>query len=85
MNDVKYVSPEECAKRLNYSLRYFRGVVIKRDLVEGVHYVRTFGGRKILLIWDLVERELLKGVRLPIEQQALPRGIPMAGGGYCYV
>ena len=39
MNDVKYVSPEECAKRLNYSLRYFRGVVIKRDLVEGVHYV----------------------------------------------
>ena len=85
MNEVTYVSPEECATRLKYSTRYFRGIVMKRDLIEGVHFIRAFNGRKFLLIWELVEAELLKDVRLPLSAPPKQNGIPMAGGGYCNV
>jgi len=85
MNDVTYVSPEECALRLKYSPRYFRGIVMKRDLIEGVHFIRAFNGRKILLIWELVEAELLKDVRAPVSVPPKQNGIPMARGGFCNV
>jgi len=85
MNDLTYVSPEKCALRLKYSTRYFRGIVMKRDLIEDVHFIRAFNGRKILLIWELVEAELLKGVRAPVSVPPKQNGIPMARGGFCNV
>ena len=30
-------------------------------LFEGVHYIRPFGGRKILYIWERVEESMLQG------------------------
>ena len=27
-------------------------------LLEGVHYFRPFGGRKILYVWDAIERDM---------------------------
>jgi hypothetical protein len=29
-----------------------------------VHYIRPFGGRKILFIWERVEEEMLSGVSM---------------------
>lgn len=30
-------------------------------LLEGVHYVRLFGRRKVLYLWEAVERTMLVG------------------------
>ncbi len=30
-------------------------------LIEGIHYVRPFGRRKVLYIWEAVERAMLDG------------------------
>ena len=33
-------------------------------LFEGVHYIRPFGGRKILYLWERIEEDILNGVSL---------------------
>lgn len=83
MTDLTLLSPDEVAQKLNMSTRYFRNVVMKRALVEGVHYIRPFSGRKILLIWERVEEEILRDlVDVQIQPKSeKPAGIPMAGGG----
>lgn len=43
-------------------------------LLEGTHYVRPFGGRKILFVWESIERDMrVASVNDPI-------GLPMANG-----
>jgi hypothetical protein len=46
-------------------------------LIEGVHYFRPFGGRKILYIWDAIERDM----QVAPSRATLVSGIPMANGG----
>ncbi|MFQ2641234.1 hypothetical protein ACK30X_20625 [Aeromonas caviae] len=29
-------------------------------LLEGLHYIRPFGGRKLLFLWEPIEEEMLK-------------------------
>ncbi|WP_440997531.1 hypothetical protein [Arhodomonas sp. SL1] len=84
MTERTYLTPEQVAARLHFSPRYFRNVVMKRDLIEGFHYTRAFHGRKYLLIWERVEQELLSEVA---EGEAESGGlqIPMAKGGRCNV
>jgi len=41
-------------------------------LLEGVHYLRPFGRRKILFIWQAIEEDLSKGTKF---------SVPMANGG----
>ena len=83
MTDKTYLTPEKTAERLSFSPRYFRNVVMKRNLVEGIHYIRAFDGRKYLLIWERVEEELLRGS--PGSDSVGGLGIPMAAGGQCNV
>lgn len=83
MTDRTYLTPEQTAERLRFSPRYFRNVVMKRHLLEGVHYVRAFEGRKYLLIWERVEEELLR--HADSTTSSGPLGIPMAAGGQCNV
>jgi transcriptional antiterminator len=82
MPDSNYISPEQAAKRLNFSTRYFRNVIIKKELEEGIHYIYAFNGRKILLLWDRVEEELLKSLN---ENNTSAQVIPMSSGGICNV
>lgn len=72
-----YLSVEQAALKLNYSVRYFREVVIKKFFNEGEHYVYAFNGRKILIIWEAVELELLNSSCRNNQTK-----IPMASGGY---
>lgn len=45
--------------------------------MEGVHYVRPFGGRKILFVWETIERDMkVASTLLPVGMNA----IPMANG-----
>jgi hypothetical protein len=43
-----------------------------------VHYIRPFGGRKLLFVWEAIERD--------IANVSMGRGplIPMANGGHAH-
>ena len=73
-----YLTTEGLAERLPYSQRTIRDRLKDSVFLEGVHYVRPFGGRKIFYLWERIEEELLKSR----SEEACP--IPMANGGHCH-
>ncbi len=58
MEKQTYLTTEELADRLRYDSRYVRNNLKDSVLLEGVHYFRPFGRRKILYIWEAVERDM---------------------------
>lgn len=56
-----YLTTEELASHIKYDVRTIRESLKDSVLFEGVHYIRPFGGRKILYIWDRIEDEMLNG------------------------
>ncbi|MAD01937.1 MAG: hypothetical protein CMK76_18955 [Pseudomonadales bacterium] len=72
-----YLTTEELASRIKYDVRTIRNRLKDSVLLEGVHYLRPFGGRKILFIWEAVEKDMVKYSR----SAGL---VPMAGGGICH-
>lgn len=74
----EYLTTEELSARIKYDVRTIRDRLKDSVLLEGIHYFRPFGGRKILFIWDAVERDMnvaRSAARSPMA------GIPMANGG----
>lgn len=55
-----YLTTAELAARIKYDARTIRERLKDSVLFEGKHYIRPFGGRKILYIWDAIERDMLK-------------------------
>jgi hypothetical protein len=55
-----YLTTKELAERLRYSVIAVRTCLMDSVLIEGVHYVRPFGGRKILFLWEVIEADMLK-------------------------
>lgn len=72
-----YLTSAMLAERLNYSTRHVREYVTKHSLIEGYHYVRAPGGRKLLYIWERIEETLGQ------TDTDLPR-IPLASGGFVH-
>lgn len=56
-----YLTTEELSQRIKYDTRTIRQCLMNAVLFEGVHYIRPFGGRKILFIWEQVEETMLHG------------------------
>jgi len=56
-----YLTTEELASHIKYDARTIRESLKDSVLFEGIHYIRPFGGRKILYIWDRIEDEMLNG------------------------
>ena len=54
-----YLTTEQLAAKIQYNARTIRNELIDSCLFEGVHYIRPFGRRKILFIWEAVEKEML--------------------------
>ncbi len=73
-----YLTTAELAERIKYDVRTIRERLKDRVLLEGVHYIRPFGGRKILYLWEPIERDM----KLYSAEESL--GVPMAGGGVCH-
>jgi hypothetical protein len=67
-----YLTTEELALRIKYDARTIRDQLKDSVLLEGVHYIRPFGRRKILWIWEAIQRDMQK-MSHPV--------IPMANGG----
>ncbi len=77
MQEQTYLTTDELASRIKYDARTIRERLKDSVLHEGRHYVRPFGGRKILYIWETIREDMAK---------SSPRAdlaIPMAAGGYC--
>lgn len=71
-----YLTTDELSGRIKYDPRTIRERLKDSVLIEGVHYIRPFGGRKILYIWEAIERDMrIAGDSL---------GIPMASGEVCH-
>lgn len=70
-----YLTTEQLATRIHYDARTIRDRLKDSVLLEGVHYIRPFGGRKLLFIWEKIETD--------IASVSMGRGplIPMANGG----
>lgn len=72
------LTTEELALRIKYDVRTIRERLKDSVLLEGVHYFRPFGGRKILYVWDAIERDMK---RVSIARPVGLSAIPMANGG----
>ncbi len=72
-----FLTTEELAERIKYNPRTIRNRLKDSVLIEGIHYIRPFGGRKLLFLWEAIERDLMKSA----QENAL--AIPMANGGVC--
>ncbi len=70
-----YLTTEELAERIKYDPRYIRNSLVDTALVEGIHYIRPFGRRKILFIWEAIEEEMRKA-----SNEEAPV-IPLSAGG----
>ncbi|OOS08359.1 hypothetical protein SAMN02745664_11637 [Moraxella cuniculi DSM 21768] len=53
-----YLTTQELAARIKYDVRTIRNQLKDSVLLEGVHYIRPFGGRKILYIWEQIEKDM---------------------------
>lgn len=69
------LTTEELSLRIKYDPRTIRERLKDSVLLEGVHYIRPFGRRKILYLWDAIERDIGNHSRVD------PVAIPMASRG----
>jgi len=53
-----YLTTEELSDRIKYDVRTIRERLKDSVLLEGIHYLRPFGGRKILFIWETIEEDM---------------------------
>jgi hypothetical protein len=57
MNNT-YLTTDELADRIKYDPRTIRNRLKDSVLLEGIHYIRPFGGRKILYILERIEKDM---------------------------
>lgn len=72
---LTYLTTDELSSKIKYDARTIRERLKDSVLLEGTHYVRPFGGRKILYLWENIERDMR--MVTGIDRIA----IPMANGG----
>ena len=76
--DATYLTTEELSSRIKYDVRTIRERLMDSVLIEGTHYFRPFGGRKILFDWNVIQRDMRNMMPMRAKQSV---GIPMAHGG----
>ena len=72
-----YLTTQELADRIKYDPRTIRNRLKDSVLHEGIHYIRPFGGRKILYIWEAIQKDIGKKTTDTF-------AIPMANGGVAH-
>ena len=70
-----YLTTDELANRIRYDARTIRNQLKDSVLLEGVHYFRPFGGRKILYVWETIERNM------KVASAASAPLVPLSAGG----
>jgi len=75
LEHVELITTETLSERIKYDPRYIRENLKDSVFIEGVHYIRPFGRRKILFVWEAIEQEIMKSM------QPTAQVIPLAAGG----
>lgn len=79
-----YLTTDELAERIKYDARTIRERLKDSVLIEGRHYIRPFGGRKILYLWDAIEVDMAVGPnQTHTGRRTRDIAIPMANGAVC--
>lgn len=71
---MTYLTTAELAERIKYDARTVRERLKDSVLLEGVHYIRPFGGRKILYIWETIEEDMARASSLSPLPPSVARG-----------
>ena len=58
--NLTYITTKELAERIHYNERTIRNQLKDSVLIEGIHYIRPFGGRTILYVWERIEEDMTK-------------------------
>ena len=66
-----YLTTQELSQMIKYDERTIRNQLMDSVLIEGIHYFRPFGGRKILYIWEQIEKDMRTGIMGSINGMAL--------------
>lgn len=74
-----YLTTAELSDRIKYDTRTIRERLKDSVLLEGRHYFRPFGGRKILYVWEAIESDMLG-----MASVGQFKSIPMANGTQCH-
>lgn len=56
--NITYLTTEELSSRIKYNPRTIRDRLKGSVLLEDILYIRPFGGRKILYLWEKVEADM---------------------------
>ena len=75
-----HLTTDQLAEIIHYDSRTIRTRLKDAVLLEGVHYIRPFGGRKLLFIWEAIQRDIGKFSAGRAPAMAGGTGIPMANG-----
>jgi len=59
---LTYLTTEELSARIKYDVRTIRNQLKDSVLLEGIHYLRPFGGRKILYVWERIEQDMFQAL-----------------------
>jgi len=70
-----YLTTEELSQRIKYDPRYVREHLKDSIFLEGIHYIRPFGRRKILFIWEAIEHDMMSELNSKVSI------IPLQSGG----
>jgi len=76
--NLTYLTTQELSDKIKYNARTIRTQLKDSVLHEGRHYIRPFGGRKTLYIWENIEQDMAQ--TSTVDDFA----IPMANGGACH-
>lgn len=66
-----YLTTEELSERIKYDKATIRSCLKDSVLIEGIHYIRPFGGRKILYVWEQIEKDMRKSLLSTINGMTL--------------
>ena len=66
-----YLTTEELSSRIKYDISTIRNQLKDSVLIEGIHYIRPIGGRKILYVWEQIEKDMRKSFASNINAMTL--------------
>ncbi|AOF84775.1 hypothetical protein BSY239_4395 [Hydrogenophaga sp. RAC07] len=70
-----YLTTAELSALIKYDSRTIRDRLKDSVLIEGRHYIRPFGGRKTLYIWEHIQEDMARYSHMSSSP------IPMTNGG----
>ncbi|KEK26523.1 hypothetical protein [Shewanella xiamenensis] len=72
------LNAKELSQRIKFSVAYINHSLKDSVFIEGIHYIKPFGGRKIFYIWEEIEIELFRKT----ERSKIV--VPMTRRGVCH-